>query len=165
MSTPTTSTRTTTPKIATSPRCRLRFPTSGPRMTCSNSVMKSPPAKTTTKARPVPNRSHPGSKAQASIRSGSARDGRVALHSSIGYPDGGGAMAEKKQMVVYAASYETVDAALGDLNAIEQLHKDEMIGQYDAAVIDKKDGKPHVAQRRDRPRGRVIPDGTGGGTR
>jgi len=73
-------------------------------------------------------------------------------------------MAEKKQMVVYAASYETVDAALGDLNAIEQLHKDEMIGQYDAAVIDKKDGKPHVAKRMDRPRVRVIPEWFGGGT-
>ena len=73
-------------------------------------------------------------------------------------------MAEKKQMVVYAASYETVDAALGDLDAIEQLHKDEMIGQYDAAVIDKKDGKPHVAKRMDRPRVRVIPEWFGGGT-
>jgi hypothetical protein len=45
-------------------------------------------------------------------------------------------MADKKQLVVYAASYETVDAALADLDAIEQLHKDEVIGQYDAAVID-----------------------------
>jgi hypothetical protein len=46
-------------------------------------------------------------------------------------------MAEKKQLVVYAAAYESVEAALADLDAIEQLHKDEMIGQYDAAVIDK----------------------------
>ena len=37
-------------------------------------------------------------------------------------------MAEKKQLVVYAAAYETVEAALADLDAIEQLHKDEMIG-------------------------------------
>ena len=49
-------------------------------------------------------------------------------------------MAEEKQLVVYAAAYETVDAALADLDAIEQLHKDELIGQYDAAVIDKEDG-------------------------
>jgi len=73
-------------------------------------------------------------------------------------------MAEKKPMVVYAAAYETADAALADLDAVEQLHKDEMIGQYDAAVIDKQDGKPHVAKRMDRPHIRVIPEWFGGGT-
>src|SRR5215469_5244589 len=73
-------------------------------------------------------------------------------------------MAEKKQLVIYAAVYETADAALADLDAIEQLHKDEMIGQYDAAVIDKEDGKPHVVKRMDRPHIRVIPEWFGGGT-
>jgi hypothetical protein len=73
-------------------------------------------------------------------------------------------MAEKKALVVYAAAYETVDAALADLDAVEQLHKDEVIGQYDAAVIDKEDGKPHVAKRMDRPHIRVIPEWFGGGT-
>ena len=73
-------------------------------------------------------------------------------------------MAEKKQLVVYAAAYESVQAALADLDAIEQLHKDEMIGQYDAAVIDKEDGKPHVVKRMDRPHIRVIPEWFGGGT-
>ena len=73
-------------------------------------------------------------------------------------------MAEKKPMVVYAAAYESVEAALADLDAIEQLHKDAMIGQYDAAVIDKEDGKPHVARRMDRPHIRVIPEWFGGGT-
>ena len=48
-------------------------------------------------------------------------------------------MAEKKPMIVYAAAYGSVEAALADLDAIEQLHKDEMIGQYDAAVIDKEE--------------------------
>ena len=37
-------------------------------------------------------------------------------------------MAENKQLFVYAAAYETVETALADLDAIEQLHKDEMIG-------------------------------------
>ena len=74
------------------------------------------------------------------------------------------AMAEKKQMVVYAAGYGTVEAALADLDAVEQLHKDEMIGQYDAAVIGKEDGKPHVVKRMDRPHIRVIPEWFGGGT-
>jgi hypothetical protein len=73
-------------------------------------------------------------------------------------------MAEAKQLVVYAAAYETVEAALADLDAIEQLHKDEIIGQYDAAVIDKENGKPHVAKRIDRPHIRVVPEWFGGGT-
>ena len=73
-------------------------------------------------------------------------------------------MAEKKQLVIYAAAYEAVDAALADLDAIEQLHKDEMIGQYDAAVIDQEDGRPHVVKRMDRPHIRVIPEWFGGGT-
>jgi hypothetical protein len=73
-------------------------------------------------------------------------------------------MAEAKQLVVYAAAYETVDAALADLDAIEQLHKDELVGQYDAAVIDKENGKPHVVKRMDRPHMRVIPEWFGGGT-
>ena len=73
-------------------------------------------------------------------------------------------MAENKQLVVYAAAYETVEAALADLDAVEQLHKDEIIGQYDAAVIDKENGKPHVVKRMDRPHIRVIPEWFGGGT-
>ena len=73
-------------------------------------------------------------------------------------------MAEKKQLVVYAAAYETVEAALADLDAIEQAHQDEVIGQYDAAVIDKENGKPHVVKRMDRPHIRVIPEWFGGGT-
>jgi hypothetical protein len=48
--------------------------------------------------------------------------------------------------VIYAGAYETVEATLTDLDAIEQLHKKEMIGQYDAAVIDKEDGKPPRGQ-------------------
>jgi hypothetical protein len=73
-------------------------------------------------------------------------------------------MAEKKQLMIYAAAYETADAALADLDAIEQLHKQEIIGQYDAAVIDKENGKPHVLKRMDRPHLRVIPEWFGGGT-
>jgi hypothetical protein len=38
-----------------------------------------------------------------------------------------------------------------------------MIGQYDAAVIDKEGGKPHVVKRTDRPRIRVILSGSGAG--
>jgi hypothetical protein len=73
-------------------------------------------------------------------------------------------MADKDQLVLYTAAYETLAAALAALDSIEQLHKDEMIGKYDAAVIDKENGKPHIAKRMDRPRVRVIPEWFGGGT-
>jgi len=73
-------------------------------------------------------------------------------------------MAEKKQFVIYAAAYETVAAALADLEAVEQLHRDRMIGVYDAAVIDKENGKPRIAKRVDRPGIRVVPEWFGGGT-
>src|ERR1700747_2233869 len=73
-------------------------------------------------------------------------------------------MAEKKSLLVYAASYEGLDVALADLDAVEQRHKDGAVGQYDAAVIDKEDGKPHVVKRMDRPYIRVIPEWFGGGT-
>jgi hypothetical protein len=72
-------------------------------------------------------------------------------------------MAEKKQLVIYAAAYPDVASAKADLNAIEQLHKDQMIGQYDAAVIDKENGKPHIVKRMDRPNIRIIPEMFGGG--
>ena len=73
-------------------------------------------------------------------------------------------MSQKKPMVLVAAAYEHVSDALSALAAIEQLHKDEMIGSYDAAVIDKENGKPHIAKRMDRPRVRVIPEQLGSGT-
>lgn len=72
-------------------------------------------------------------------------------------------MAEKKAMVIYAALYGSVEAALADLDAIEQLHKDGVIGRYDAAVINQGNGKSHVVKRSDRPHVRVIPEWFGGG--
>jgi uncharacterized membrane protein len=76
----------------------------------------------------------------------------------------GDAVNQKKQMVLVAAAYDNVSDALSALASIEQLHKDEMIGSYDAAVIDKQNGKPHIAKRMDRPRIRVIPEQLGAGT-
>ena len=73
-------------------------------------------------------------------------------------------MTDQKPMVVYAATYDSLSDAEADLAAVEQLHKDKVIGSFDAAVIDKKDGKPHVAKRMDRPAIRVIPEWFGGGT-
>jgi hypothetical protein len=71
---------------------------------------------------------------------------------------------DKKPMLMYAASYDTVPAALQALDDIEQMHRDQMIGSFDAAVIDKENGKPHIVRRMDRPRVRVIPEQLGGGT-
>ena len=48
-------------------------------------------------------------------------------------------------------------------NWAEQAHKDEVIGQYDAAVIGKEDGKPHVVKRMDCQHIRVIPEWFAGG--
>lgn len=72
-------------------------------------------------------------------------------------------MAQHATLVLYTAAYDDVTAALADLGAIEQLHKDEMIGSYDAAVIDKENGKPRIVKRMDRPRIRVIPEALGSG--
>src|SRR6516225_7975452 len=88
---------------------------------------------------------------------GAALDHRRVTH------DQGEVMADDKTMVLYAASYDSVSAAMTALDDIEQLHKDELIGKYDAAVIDKEDGKPHIVKRMDRPGVRVIPEWFGGG--
>ncbi len=66
-------------------------------------------------------------------------------------------------MALYTAVYESVPPALADLDALEELHKDEMMGKFDAAVIDQEDGKPHIVKRVDRPRVRIIPELFGGG--
>ena len=73
-------------------------------------------------------------------------------------------MAENQQMVVYAAAYETENAALDDLAAIQELHREKLIGAVVAAVIDLWNGKPHVVRRLDLPLIRFIPEMFGGGT-
>jgi hypothetical protein len=73
-------------------------------------------------------------------------------------------MADEDNMVLYTALYDGVDPALDDLQAIEQLHEDAIVGKFDAAVIDQEDGKPHIVKRMDRPRIRVIPEVFGAGT-
>jgi hypothetical protein len=75
-------------------------------------------------------------------------------------------MAEKEAMIVYAAAYETVEAALADLNNIESMHEDELIGWYDAAVIDRANynHKARIVHRVASSLFRVIPELFGGGT-
>jgi hypothetical protein len=50
--------------------------------------------------------------------------------------------------VLYTAVYTNLEDAKFDLEAFEQLHKDHLIGKFDAAVIDKEDGKPPHRQTR-----------------
>jgi hypothetical protein len=71
-------------------------------------------------------------------------------------------MAEQEYVVVYAVTYPNVAAARAVLDTIEHLHK-EMAGTYDAAVVDKVNGKAHVVKRIDHPHVRVIPEWFGGG--
>ena len=66
-------------------------------------------------------------------------------------------------MLLFTAVYDDVSTALSDLSAVEQLHEDELVGKFDAAVIDQEDGRPHIAKRLDRPRIRAIPEAFGGG--
>jgi hypothetical protein len=72
-------------------------------------------------------------------------------------------MAEQDYVVVYAATYPSVAAAQAVLDTIEHLHK-EVGGDYDAAVVDKENGKAHVVKRIDQPRARIIPERFGGGS-
>jgi uncharacterized membrane protein len=73
-------------------------------------------------------------------------------------------MADKNELALYEAVYDDATAALADLQNLDQLHKDELIGKYDAAVVDVENGKPHIVKRSDRPRIRVIAEELGGGT-
>jgi hypothetical protein len=68
-----------------------------------------------------------------------------------------------EDLLLYAGVYENVATALNDLDGIQALHQDELVGKFDAAVIDQDNGKPHIAKRVDRPRVRVIPELFGGG--
>ena len=71
-------------------------------------------------------------------------------------------MAEKA--VLYAAVYDDEDTALADLYAFERLHEDEVVGDYDAAVISKGHGEPHIVRRVERPRIRLISEALGRGS-
>ena len=69
----------------------------------------------------------------------------------------------KGNSVIYSAVYDQLDSALADLDTFEQLHEGHVIGKYDAAVIDKENGKPHIVKRVDHPSIRVVPELFGGG--
>ena len=65
--------------------------------------------------------------------------------------------------IAYVAVYDDVDSALADLDAFGELHDDEVVGKYDAAVIDQENGKPHIVKRVDNPRIDVLAELVGKG--
>jgi len=58
---------------------------------------------------------------------------------------------------------KAVDSALADLDAFDDLHDEDLIGNYDAAVVDNEGGKPHIVKRVDRPRINALPELVGKG--
>ena len=65
--------------------------------------------------------------------------------------------------LLFTAVYDDVNDALADLDAVGDLHDKGVIGSYDAAVIDKEDGEPHIVRRMDTPSVRLIPELVGRG--
>lgn len=72
-------------------------------------------------------------------------------------------MAKEKDLAVFVALYDDAETAKGDLDAVERLHKDELIGTFDAAVVTNQDGKLKVVKRLDRPMVRIISEHLGFG--
>jgi hypothetical protein len=70
-------------------------------------------------------------------------------------------MAELDYVVVYAVAYPTVAAAQAVLDTVGH----HVVGaDYDAAVVENENGKPHVVKRLDHPHTRILPEWLGGGT-
>jgi hypothetical protein len=63
----------------------------------------------------------------------------------------------------FTAVYDDVDSAVADLNALDKLHDDKVVGKYDAAVVDLENGKPHIVKRVDNPRINIVPELVGKG--
>jgi hypothetical protein len=61
-------------------------------------------------------------------------------------------------LIIYGSVYDHVDAALDDLSDFEQLNTRELVGPYDAAVIDVRDGRPRVFKRMNHPTLDVVPE-------
>jgi uncharacterized membrane protein len=55
-------------------------------------------------------------------------------------------------MFLYAGEYESVDDAKADLEALKELHREDMVGTFDAAVITKnEEGKVEVVDKTEKP--------------
>lgn len=55
-------------------------------------------------------------------------------------------------MFFYAGEYESVDDAKADLDELKQLHEEQFVGTYDAAVLTKdEDGKVKIVDKIEKP--------------
>jgi hypothetical protein len=68
-----------------------------------------------------------------------------------------------ENLILYGAVHADVYAALADLEDFENLSKRELVGAYDAAVIDVPGDAPHIVRRMRRPTLELIPELVGRG--
>ena len=55
-------------------------------------------------------------------------------------------------MFLYAGDYESVDDAKADLGALKELHREHVVGTFDAAVITKNErGKVEIVDKTEKP--------------
>ena len=55
-------------------------------------------------------------------------------------------------MFLYAGEYESVDEAKADLDELKELHREQFVGTYDAAVLTKnEEGKVEVVDKIEKP--------------
>jgi hypothetical protein len=63
-----------------------------------------------------------------------------------------------ENLIIYGAVYDYVETALSALGAFEKLNERERVGLYDAAVIDVRDGRPHIVKRMEGTTLELIPE-------
>jgi uncharacterized membrane protein len=57
-----------------------------------------------------------------------------------------------KQMFLYAGEYNSVEDAKADLEELKQLHREDFVGTYDAAVLTKnEEGKVKIVDKIEKP--------------
>jgi uncharacterized membrane protein len=57
-----------------------------------------------------------------------------------------------KQMFLYAGEYDSVEDAKADLEELKQLHREDFVGTYDAAVLTKnEEGKVKIVDKIEKP--------------
>jgi hypothetical protein len=66
-----------------------------------------------------------------------------------------------KRPMLYVGAYDSAFHALKDIDALEQLHAHNVVGAYDAAVVDMAHGRPRIVRSDDHPRIRAIPERLG----
>jgi uncharacterized membrane protein len=55
-------------------------------------------------------------------------------------------------MFLYAGEYESVDEAKADLDELKELHREHLVGTYDAAVLTKnEEGKVKIVDKTEKP--------------